>query len=169
MQQKLYSTKLRLQQYRHNSLKPEKNIKKFRRNGFDIPFCCHISCHLTTTALNIPQEVSFLFFFFLFHQKSKHQLVPPTGWIHMLAESLTSLLSWWHVQLFMQKFHPSAQTGCPGKKVALGGCHWTSSHSTCVHVQQPDWKSSCHLVESWKCHSCTLCLSWGQLLAPKAN
>lgn len=126
-----------------------------------LPFNNHCIEHTTRSLLP--------FFFFLFHQKSKHQLVPPTGWIHMLAESLTSLLSWWHVQLFMQKFHPSAQTGCPGKKVALGGCHWTSSHSTCVHVQQPDWKSSCHLVESWKCHSCTLCLSWGQLLAPKAN
>lgn len=57
-----------------------------------------------------------LLFFFSNTSEIKLQLVPPTGLIHMLAESLTSLLSWWHVQLFMQKFHPSVQIGCPGKK-----------------------------------------------------
>lgn len=74
--------KLRLQQYRHDSLKSEKYVKKFRRNVFAIPFCRHISCHLTTTALQRTTRSHHLFFFF----KIRYQKAAcTTNWLNSHA------------------------------------------------------------------------------------
>lgn len=118
--QKLYSTKIKaaaVQTQFTQTSECQEIEKEWLWHSFllshQLPFNNHCIEH--TTRRPLP-------FFFLISE-TKKQLVPPTGLIRMLAESLTSLLSWWHVQLFRQKLHPSAQIGCPGKKEALEGCH----------------------------------------------